>query len=171
VKIAFVLFLWSILGASILLANSPDADDDKRLIAKAADILKGTNVILEKETGGFDSHMPTEQGWAVSTIMQKAKNPADTFAVIAKTGSYPALLAIYVLDRRKFDNIVHEFRGADKVVMYTADSFEDMTPEDFVRDFLPGGGKYSFGRLLFKQIPSLVETVRGEPPAWEQARQ
>jgi hypothetical protein len=146
---------------SVVNAEPGHMPNDIKMLRKAFDILAHENVIKSGFVGGFEAVQPTEQGWAVSVILEKAKTPADTFASLADTGSYVGLLALYALDRARFDDALGRFRGTDKVIVVMGDSFEEMSSEEFIADFLPKNGRSSFERLKFKVLPEWFDTVKG----------
>lgn len=158
-----ILYFLAAGAAAVVAGRASPLTSESRLIAKAVNILSHESVIQGKETGGFEAARPTEQGWAVSTIMQKSKDPVRTFSALADTGSYYGLLALFALDSVKYQESLSRFRGAEKVIVVTGDQIEEMSAEEFVREFLPRNGKITFERLRFDRIPDLLDTVRGEP--------
>lgn len=159
--------IWAALAATIMCLSSYAAANpaSERMLAKAEDILRGENVIPDKEfVNSAGINKPTEQTWAFSTICKLAEKPADIFRRLAESGSYFGMIGLRKYNPELFREMMGEFRGEPIVYLVSHDAFVMEEAPDFLNSLLRDEKSSVFERLIWTDIPDWSKTVRVRQP-------
>lgn len=154
---AAVAVITLVTGNVVCAADDSEAEP---IVAKAVNILAGESIIVSRFQDDIHGGRPYELAWAFSVIVKKARNPVADFVQLARGGSYYGLIGLRRLDRAKYRAELEAFSGSPEVRIVTADSFVDMSAEDFVRHDLESYGDAMYGKLMFTKLPRWEDTVK-----------
>jgi hypothetical protein len=159
--------IWTALAATIM-CLSCYADSDaisKRMIAKAENILRGENIIPDREfVDSSGINKPTEQTWAFSIICKLAEKPTENFQRLAKSGSYYGMIGLRKYNPELFHEMINEFRGDPIVYLVSHDAFVMEEGSDFLSSLSRDEKAFTFERLIWNEIPDWTKTVRVRQP-------